>query len=400
MKMNRWKLGFQYSILQGSYWAALCAVCSFATVFLLAKGFDSARIGVLIAAGNLMGVLLQPYFASAADGGKSIGLHRMTASLGVLAAAALALQCLGPQSGLMVASLFFLSNTLIQILQPLVNSVSVYYVNRGAEVDFGVARSVGSVAYATVSWALGLLAACFESIVIPGLGLALMAVFVFTMRSMPVLEGTADQTARARSADAGRTGGNRGILQFFAEYKSFTVTLLGITLIFTFHNMTNSYMIQIVQQLGGGSSQMGTALSIAAVLELPMMVAFAKLVRRFSSGRLLMVSGVVFVLKALGFLLAGNIVALYLVQILQMGSFALYVPASVYYVNETMSERDKFKGQAVMTGTNTLGGVLGSLMGGFLLEIGDVRLMLASGFLLAVSGCALVCLSTRAKDSA
>ena len=51
-----------------------------------------------------------------------------------------------------------------------------------------------------------------------------------------------------------------------------------------------------------------------------------------------------------------------------MGAFALYIPASVYYVNETMAPRDKFKGQAVMTATNTLGGVIGSLLGGFLLD--------------------------------
>ena len=76
--------------------------------------------------------------------------------------------------------------------------------------------------------------------------------------------------------------------------------------------------------------------------------------------------------------------------VMQMGSFAIYIPASVYYVNEVMEERDKFKGQALMTGTNTLGGVIGSLLGGFLIDQAGVSVMNLAGLVMAVSGAVLV----------
>ena len=87
---------------------------------------------------------------------------------------------------------------------------------------------------------------------------------------------------------------------------------------------------------------------------------------------------------------AGNIALMTIAAVMQMGSFAIYIPASVYYVNEVMEERDKFKGQALMTGTNTLGGVIGSLLGGFLIDQAGVFVMNLAGLVMAVSGAVLV----------
>ena len=67
MKINTNKMTFQYCILQGAYWASFCIIYSFATVFLLDRGFSNSQIGVIIAAGNILGVVLQPVFASIVD---------------------------------------------------------------------------------------------------------------------------------------------------------------------------------------------------------------------------------------------------------------------------------------------------------------------------------------------
>ena len=108
-----------------------------------------------------------------------------------------------------------------------------------------------------------------------------------------------------------------------------------------------------------------------------------------------MLSGVFFAAKAAAYLFAVTMPQFYLAQILQMGSFALYIPASVYYVNETMEDADKFKGQAVMTATNTLGGVIGSLIGGILLDYAGVTPLLVTGFAAAVLGAVLLFFACR-----
>ena len=52
---------------QMTYWAAAAGVMSFASAFLLAKGFPASQVGVLLAAGNLLSCALQPVLADRAD---------------------------------------------------------------------------------------------------------------------------------------------------------------------------------------------------------------------------------------------------------------------------------------------------------------------------------------------
>ena len=151
-------------------------------------------------------------------------------------------------------------------------------------------------------------------------------------------------------------------------------------------------MIQIITNVGGTSADLGRLLAIAAITEIPVMFLFSRIVKHVKSSVLLIISGIFFALKAFGYFTAGNIALMTVAAVMQMGSFALYIPASVYYVNEVMEERDKFKGQALMTGTNTLGGMIGSLLGGFLIDHAGVAVMNLAGLIMAVSGAVLIAL--------
>ena len=66
-------------------------------------------------------------------------------------------------------------------------------------------------------------------------------------------------------------------------------------------------------------------------------------------------------------------------------SFAIFVPASVYYINNLMPANDKIKGQAYMT-TTTLGGVIGSLLGGTLIDALSVPSMLLIATIISALG--------------
>lgn len=391
-KINTTLLAFQYSLLQGAYWAAFCSIYAFSTVLLLEKDFTDAQIGIVVALGNILGVALQPVFAGIADSSRGISLQKLTAVLSGLTAFLFLLVYLLPNLFFAIAACFLLTDTLLQVIQPLVNSVSVYYVNRGVSVDFGISRGVGSLSYAAASSILGILVTTWGTDSIIFMGFLFLLLIVLVLLSLPLVQENASAPQKAKtSISPDASASKESIFRFFARYKRFTVALLAVTLLFTFHNMTNSYMIRIIQTLGGDSSSMGKALSIAAVCELPAMLCFSKLLKRFSSSQLLILSGICFALKAAAYLCVGNVFQFYLAQLLQMGAFALYIPASVYYVNETMEETDKFKGQAVMTGTNTLGGVIGSLLGGFLLDCaGSTAPLLFTGFVMAATGAVLL----------
>lgn len=386
MKLNTRKLMIQYCILQGSYWASFCVIYAFATVFLLSRGFESSMIGVIIAAGNILGVVLQPMVASIADRSEKISLHKLTAMLSVIMILLLVLLYFVPNGLLAVAVLFLLTDTFLQVIQPLINSVSVYYVNQGVSVDFGAARGIGSLSYAAASYILGIVVEKFGTRSILMAGILVALVLLVTVLSMPVLSSS----AASRLGEKEPEQNDAGLIVFAGRYKNFMLTLAGITLLFTFHNMNNAYLIKVIENVGGTSADMGRMLSIAAVTELPVMFLFSRISKHFKSSTLLMVSSAFFAIRAAGFMLAGNVMTMYLAAMLQIGSFALYIPSSVYYVNETMLDQDKFKGQAVMTATNTLGGVFGSLFGGFLIDNAGVDAMNTVCFAMAAAGAILV----------
>lgn len=386
MKLNTRKLMIQYCILQGSYWASFCVIYAFATVFLLSRGFESSMIGVIIAAGNILGVILQPMVASIADRSEKISLHKLTAMLSIIMILLLVLLYFVPNGLLAVAVLFLLTDTFLQVIQPLINSVSVYYVNQGVSVDFGAARGIGSLSYAAASYILGIVVEKFGTRSILMAGILVALVLLVTVLSMPVLSSS----AASRLGEKEPEQNDAGLIIFAGRYKNFMLTLAGITLLFTFHNMNNAYLIKVIENVGGTSADMGRMLSIAAVTELPVMFLFSRISKHFKSSTLLMVSSAFFAIRAAGFMLAGNVMTMYLAAMLQIGSFALYIPSSVYYVNETMLDQDKFKGQAVMTATNTLGGVFGSLFGGFLIDNAGVGAMNTVCFAMAAAGAVLV----------
>ena len=136
--------------------------------------------------------------------------------------------------------------------------------------------------------------------------------------------------------------------------------LLGMILIYVESTYVNNYLINIVVSLGGDIKRMGTLLTVSAMSELPTMLLFSRLVGKWDSRKLIRFAAVMFSVKAMGHLVCGSISFLYVVQMLQMLSFALFLPSAVYYVNETMAVEDRVKGQSLLIASSTMGGVFGS----------------------------------------
>ena len=396
--MNSKKLTVQYAVLQGCYWVACCAVNSFATVFLLHVGLKSSQVGIVMALSNILGVILQPVFASAADRAKKITLHQMTAGLAVAIMALLILMQLIPGLILGVAVTFLVTNALLQVMQPLISAISMYYVNRAVLVDFGIGRGVGSASFAVAATVLGVYVDRYYGVAIAVASCLAMAVMLITLFAMPVWKDNVVEKGKQKktSVKEKRQG---GIWRFVGRYRNFMVVLVGLTLIYVENTYVNNYLINIVVSLGGDTKRMGTLMTVSAMSELPAMWSFSKLVGKWDSRKLIRFAAVMFSVKALGYLICGSLSFLYVVQMLQMLSFALCLPSAVYYVNETMDVKDRVKGQSLLIAASTLGAVFGSLSGGVLVDFAGIKAMLAVGLGLSTIGTVIVWVFVSRKDN-
>lgn len=374
----------RYALIQGSYWACYCSIITFSSVYLLFRGFSNAQIGVLISLSGTLSALLQPFVSRLADGLRRISLRQFTALLVLFQLAAGLLLLLLP-GRLPQTILYALLLILIQLVMPLCSALGMACINSGLSLNFGAARSGGSIAYGLFSALCGQLVLWFGALSIPVamtvLNLVfLAAVITFKFKSM---EQKPRELHRVRPA---KQAGGR---PFFLQYRRMGWLLFGVVCMLISHNVLNTYAFQIIRPLGGDSGQMGTMLMIQSLVELPVMFLFAWMVGKAASRFWLRISGIGFFLHALGTLLAPNMLVMYVIQLFEMNGYALLTLASVYFINEMVADDQRVQGQAWFAMAMTLGSVLASLVGGLLLDYTGVFVLLVFATAAGAAGMAI-----------
>ena len=378
-------VNLEYAMVQGFYWAGFCGIVSYAAVYLQDRGYSNTQLGRILAFGYILGFLLPQLLAGWIDRSEKITVYRCQwVLLAIQVGLVLTLGRLGGKSPVVSLLSCVLIGTEIT-LNPMNTEISADLELRLGHINYGAARGTGSIAFAPVSMLLGRLLESFGMRVLPAvflffIGLQAMALLILCYS----IRGTQqDPAAQVRKSSAST------FLQFFRENGRFFGLLPGIALLFFSHNLVNNYLINVVRNVGGDTSDMGLLSGYTAVMEIPMMFLYDRLLRRISCPATVRLASSMFVLKALALALAPSMTALFAANALQMVSFAMITPAMVEYVNRTIDHKDSAKGQALAFGMVTLGNVLSSAVGGHLYDALPVRIVLLSGGVSAFAGAAL-----------
>lgn len=382
-------LTFRYSLTQFTFWAAASGAASFAATFLLACGLSTGVVGTILALAGLLACLTQPVLAGIADRAQRFVLLRMLLVMSALCAVCCCIQLLPQLSPLASGLSYMLALWLSDAMVPLLNALSVSCEQAGYRIDYGAARGVGAAATALSALVLGWVIARVGS----GWMLLLLALLrmlcICSLLCFPRLQ-------KAKESGAAQ---HRGVTigGFLSCYRRYCLTLAGILFLGMYHAMTESYLIAIVEPLGGNSSHVGTALFISAIVSAPVIFFFARLQRVLTDSGILKIAACSFLLKAVLFCFAKSIAAIYLFQLLQITSYALLAPVQVSYGRASVREADMVKGQAFSTAAYALGCAAGNFAGGQLLRLG-VRALLAAGIGMALAGTVIIFLTADKKD--
>jgi PPP family 3-phenylpropionic acid transporter len=339
---------------------AYCVLASFAALFLLQKKFTDSEIGIILAAGSVLAVLLQFVLASLADSFRRISASTIViASSGTLLAVSIALSLLSgdrePVAGLIVVSL-----AILVMMQPFINSLCFLPRKSGDQINFGFARGIGSLFYALTAVVVGKAVKFKGASLVPLFFAVTSSVFFLFVL---VFQGR-NNTCSAPIKDT-KSGGS---IRFARTHAKFFLFSVSVFLIFFDHSLINNFFVRIIMNVHGNIAQMGNCLGLAAILELPVMVAFWFFKERIRCATALKLSGIMFLLKHLVTFCAHSVEPIYIAQFLQLGAYALFIPAATYYAEKTLSSRDLVKGQTFIMGAITLSGVFASLFGGLALE--------------------------------
>ena len=297
------KLNLCYAGIQSLYWAGFAAIWAFLSVLLLYRGFSNSQIGTVSALALLMPLAVQPVLASLADRDRRFTSRRLAMALtGLLLLCAVGLWC-SAGSMAVTAALYVLVGISLTATAPFHSAMAMELQQHGVALNYGLSRGLGSACYAASVLVLGVVVERYApTAVLPVFAGEMLLLLLLTWRFR----------ASPTAAAAAGSGPVLSVGQLLRRYPAYTWLLVGCALLMACHSATCTYMIHIVGKVGGSESMMGSALAVAAFLELPAMGLFSRVRRKVPLAWLLIFCAAFFVIRAGLFWAARSVPVLYL----------------------------------------------------------------------------------------
>lgn len=387
-------LDMKYSFTQVLYFGSFCALMGYASVFLLDKGISTSVIGIVLALTSVISVFTQPMIASFADKHKKIELRTIINVVLLIAIVLSVGLYFTHQIHAIILCLFVAIATLMTTIQPLLNSLAFVFEKYGIEINYGIARGLGSAAYALVSLAVGYLVEDIGASYLPLIYISFNILLVLVVH-LYVVPKTHHVEIHNDEKNDEKTSQQLTFIQFCKTYKKFMIMVLGIVAVFFTHTIINNFFIQVITPIKGTESDMGVAVFLAAIVELPAMSLFNVIKRKVSCSTLIKFSVIMFAVKHTITFFATNMFMIYIAQACQFFAYAIIIPASVYYVNQIIKQEDAIKGQSMVPMAITGSGIIANLVGGILLDTIGVHDVLMIGVGVSILGALIVIFSTQ-----
>lgn len=388
MKTQQRVLNIQYALMQGVHWMGFGVAFSFAAVYLQYRGYSNSALGLILGIANIAGFFLAPMLAQLVDRrGKGCLIRILWLMMAAQAAVLISFRFL-PAPGGLLSVFYCVYLTYYICVNPLLTQLCTELERRICHVNYGAGRGVGSLAFALFAIPLGSLSSRFSPAILPYMGLGVAALqsamlLILSLRLARTEDIAPRESAREESLS---------MPAFIRQNKRFFIMLLGVALLFFSHNLSNNFLINIVRNVGGDEEAVGGVNSFMAVLEIPAMLLYDRITRRFSCPSTVRVAALAFAAKGLCIALAPNLPTLYAAHVFQAFSFALMTPALVRYVDLFISSKDSAKGQSVAAAMSALGAIFSSALGGVMFDKMSVLATLLVGAAAAIAG-AVICIA-------
>ena len=398
MKKRISPVTFHYMLITAGFWSSFCVFVQYAAVYLQGAGYSNMDLGLIMAIGNIGGAVLGPVLGAWIDRNRNIRHSAVINVLLALQAAMLVLLRISPVKGAVCSAAFTLYMAFALPVNALNLDLCVRLERAKADLNFGLARSMGSFSFVILSTILGFLTEKLGYRMLPLAGLAVTAVQLFGNRLVDRDLRQAESLLSADStADSGRS---TSLVGFFRENKAFGLMLFGTVFIYIAHNIDGNFLINVVRNVGGGEAIMGYLAAYTAIVEVPVMMFASRLPKKWTTVQYIRASFVFFVLKLLAYALAPNVPLLFAARTLQAPSYALYTVLIVSYAGQVVDRKDSAKAQSLAFSVTNIGSVLSSLIGGRMFDTVGVRPTMLTAAAICAVGAVIAIAATFIRRSA
>ena len=379
---NTKQLNIEYFSLQSLFWMTYCMVVGFSVTYLLSCGYSNSEAGYILASANICALILQLFLADLADHSKKINaMTILLVSIAIIFVCSIGLFFISIRSAVLTL-IYIVMITLANAAIAFLISVQFLMDTSKSKINFGLCRAGGSLCFAILSALMGIM---IERIGMKSIPTTLFIITLFIIVLCMYI-------TRHRINDKQTTGSalekrqSSSLFVFFRENPKFMILSVAMLFIYYAHAFITNFTISIVRNVGGNHREMGYLIAFMALMELPGMIGFKEISRRFKVSSLLLFSMIMFSVKTIIVWLSPSLITLTFGFALQVVSFALYIPASVQYANIIIDEKDTVKAQMMFNFMQAGGAVFSSIIGGWLIDFSGISHALLVGAILSCIG--------------
>ena len=150
----------------GLFFALFSSMFTFVSVFLLHRGFDNTTIGTILSLTSILSIGLQTVLANYLDKKPNVRIQNVL-SIYAIIIFLLSILLYFTKVPLMIPLLILIIFAIAQSSESLLNAMAFIFERFGIYINFGVARGIGSFAFAATTLFLGYITEKFTPDLIP-----------------------------------------------------------------------------------------------------------------------------------------------------------------------------------------------------------------------------------------
>lgn len=355
MKPNRIKLNLLAVYFMA--YGGLACYFPFLAVYFKDRGLTYIQTGIAFSLISTVSILAQPIMGYIAD--KYLNKKQVILLNMILCSLLIYLYVFAAGFQTIIIAillLIFFQSSIMSIIDAFCYDIS----DRLPEVNFGEMRLMGSVGFAVVSLLLGSLIQQYGvniSFFLYSALYLLSALFLFKVEYK-----STHHIIRPSAAD---------IVEILKNYKFilFVFSVMVINIVLSAHS---SYIAILIEATGGNVANLGIMWFASAISEIPAFFFGAKLMKKHGELNIYILALILYIFRMLLSAYSTNYVMVIAVQLMQSITFPLYLFAAIQYVNVIVPDRIRASGITMLSSLGFgLGGLIGSLGGGFILQYKD-----------------------------
>ena len=378
-----------FGSIQWFFWSSYCTLFAFLVMYLKTKNYNEIQIGIIMSAISIISIVGQPFWGHHSD--RRNALRNVLIFCMLVSGITALLIPLFIQSFILVVVVCLVLSFTENSMPSIIDSWTMNSAASRPWIDYGLTRGLGLLGYAITAVLFGM--------ILDRYGYGLM----FPIHLLLVLLTVGACFLVDRSLRSPATGTDIPMhheaptVRFrFRGSRRFVWFLISSTLVFTGFRASGTFFPLLIAQAGGDNKALGLALSVMALSEVPVLFLSRKLLGRYKDTILLLASMFFFLVRIYLHIVVRSVPGLIAIQATQAISFALFLPASVYYIKRISPPS---LGSTYLTVASScyfgISGIIGSYFGGLLIDFSGIDAMLWGGVATTIAGMVLFLFSPR-----